>query len=144
MHAKNKKYLKEVLRWPDIGRYRYRYSTRATYNFTRTKWGGKIDPSTHNCRRGFPNSGSVSYQEDDVHHLNFNRGNEMIFINEIIEIFSELSVEQFVIASNGKFPKYNHDLFLKIMNSCKIDVKKIIKNFHEAKNAISLGACNCL
>lgn len=77
----------------------------------------------------FPNSGSVSYQEDDVHHLNFNRGNEMIFINEIIEIFSELSVEQFVIASNGKFPKYNHELFLKIMNSCKIDVKKNYQEF---------------
>ena len=77
----------------------------------------------------FPTNGTVSYQNENVHHLKFNLGNEMIFINETIEIFVELTIEEYVKASVEKFPNYDHDLFLRIMKGCKINTSKNYQEF---------------
>lgn len=77
----------------------------------------------------FPNQGTVSYHNENVHHLKFNLGNEMIFINETIEIFVELTIEEYVKASLEKFPNYDHNLFMNIMKECKINTSKNYQEF---------------
>jgi ABC-2 type transport system ATP-binding protein len=76
----------------------------------------------------FPTSGVVNFQDNNIHQLSFNSGNEMIFINELIEIYFNKSAEEYSIALSENYPNYDHQIFLSMMNDCQID---ITKNFQE-------------